>query len=161
MRQARRLPRRTVGVALAALALAALPVASGALNWQVQDLSQDSEATNFLTSAMAEAEPGAVILSSGDERTFALWYGVYGLGLRPDLALLNVNLLSYEWYRRTLAETHRGLLPSSGEVPPLDSLIRNLAAVRPVYAAEDLGLGFPVDTSHPLGVLTRLKGAGK
>ena len=83
-----------------------------------------------------------------------LWYGVYGLGLRPDVAFVNVNLYGYEWYRRALAERHRGLLPSSGEVPPLDSLIRALAAVRPVYAAEDLGLEFPVDTGDPPGVLT-------
>jgi len=53
-----------------------------------------------------------VIVAVGDERTFALWYGVYGLRQRPDIAILNVNLYGYEWYRAALAETHPDLLPS-------------------------------------------------
>jgi hypothetical protein len=150
-------PRRVAQAGLVLLALAALPVAS-LVNWQDQDLSQDTAARMFLASAFQEAAPNSVILTSGDERTFALWYGVYGLRQRPDVAILNVNLYGYEWYRATLAETHTNLLPSGSEAPPIESLIAGLVARRPVYAAEKLGLSLPGVTEHKVGVLAQLLG---
>jgi 4-amino-4-deoxy-L-arabinose transferase-like glycosyltransferase len=142
---------------VAVLALLALPVVSAASQWTSQDLSKEGQARTFLASALAEAEPDAVILSAGDERTFALWYGVYGLGQRPDVSLLNVNLYGFEWYRRALAKRDPGLLPSSGELPPLETLVRTLATQRPVYAAEDVGLDLPLDITGPEDVLTRVQ----
>jgi 4-amino-4-deoxy-L-arabinose transferase-like glycosyltransferase len=158
--------RPAAAVAILILAVLALPVASIAANWSTQDLRKDDAARAFMTSALAEAEPNAVILTAGDERTFALWYGIYGLGQRHDVALINVNLYGYDWYRRSLAETHPNLLPFIGSAPPLESLIARLAAEQPVYAAEDLGLALPESIGHPepegaahsSGVLTRLGG---
>ena len=147
--------------ALLMLAMIAVPIALGARNWRTHDLHGEDIARAFIASALTEAEPNSVILTAGDERTFALWYGIYGLGKRPDVALLNVNLYGYEWYRRSLAETHPDLLPFDGSAPPLESLIITMAAERPVYAAEDLGLNLPEqaepgEATHSSGVLTRL-----
>jgi hypothetical protein len=151
--------RRGMALAvLAALTLLVLPVVSVWSHWRSQDLSGDDEARRFLASALAEADRGAVILSAGDERTFALWYGVYGLGLRPDVSLLNVNLYSFDWYRLALAKRDGALLPSSGEFPPLDAWTRTLATQRPVYIAEDVGLELQGDTRQAGRVLTRVQG---
>ena len=151
-------------IALLILALVTLPMLSTGANWRAQDLRGDSTAQAFVDSSLAEAEPNSVILTAGDERTFALWYAVYGLRRRQDVAVLNVNLYGYEWYRRALAETHPHLLPLTGSAPPLDSLIASLAAARPVYAAEDLGLALPEQAGaqgsvQASTVLTRLHGA--
>jgi hypothetical protein len=163
-----RLRGRAGALAVAALAAAAtlaaiaLPVASVGTNWRTHNLAQEHGARAFLDAALAEAETGAVILTAGDQRTFALWYGIYGLGRRPDLAVINVNLWGYEWHRRSLAETHPYLLPLLDAAPPLEALIASLAAVRPVYAAEDLGLDLPQlepsEAGQAPGVLTRLLG---
>ncbi len=127
-----------------------------AVNWQRQDLSRDDAARRFVDSALAEAEPNAVILAAGDERTFALWYAVYGLRRRPDVAVLNVNLYGFDWYRRSLAKTRPDLLSFLRAAPPIDLLVDALAAERPVYAAEDLGPGVSLAGGQPEGVLTRL-----
>ncbi len=103
-----------------------------------------------------DAAPDSVILTVSDERTFALWYAVYGQRRRPDVAVVNVNLYGYEWYRRTLAETHVNLLPSEDEAPDIETLITELAGRVPVYAAEDLGLNLPGLTQRPAGDLMQL-----
>lgn len=148
--------RRVVQVGLALLAIALLPVASLA-NWREQDLRRDEAARTFLAAALQEAGPDAVILTTGDERTFALWYGVYGLRQRPDVVILNVSLYGYEWYRGTLAETDTNLLPSGSEAPSIESLIGALVSRRRVYTAESLGLNLPDITVQPVGVLSQFR----
>lgn len=147
--------RRWLQTGVVVLAIGLLPAASVACGWQAQDLSADRTAEDFLDAALAEAEPGAVIFTAGDERTFALWYAVYGLRRRPDLAVINVNLYAYEWYRRALAETHPNLLPSGEDAPLIEPLIAVLARSRPVYAAEDLGLDLGALEEERQGPLTR------
>jgi hypothetical protein len=94
-----------LAVALVALVLA-LPVIATVRFWRENDLSRDREAQAFVARTLEDAAPGAVILTAGDGPTFALWYAVYGLAQRPDVAPVNVNLLAFAWYRRALAGRH-------------------------------------------------------
>jgi hypothetical protein len=150
---------------LTVLALVLVPGVSIQRNAATHDLSRDETARDFLAAAFREAAPDAVILTSGDERTFALWYGRYGLRSRLDIAVLNVNLFGFDWYRRTLAETHDDLLPSApgaepaddSSSPSLEELLALIATRRPLYAADDLALALPGLTREPVGVLTRLR----
>jgi hypothetical protein len=86
-----------------------LPLLSLALNFPQQDISQDSEAYDFAQESLELVAPGAVIIADDDAQTFALWYGRYGLAQRPDVAIVNSNLLPYAWYRQTLHKTHADL----------------------------------------------------
>jgi len=150
--------RRVQGIAWQAVAavvlLAALPAASLVRNWSTHDLRNDREARDFLSAALAEAEEDSIILTSGDRSTFALWYGVYGLRQRSDLAVLNVNLHGYDWYDATFARVHGDLLPPA---TPLEESLVALAARRPVYRADDLEL--PGMVEERTGVLVRLRPA--
>ncbi len=137
--------------------LAALPAASLVRNWAAHDLRSDREARDFLSAALAEAEPDSLILTTGDRTTFALWYGVYGLRQRNDVAVLNVNLYGFDWYDATFAETHPGVLPS--KAPLEESLQAAWAAQRPVYRADDLALALPGIVEEQTGVLVRLRPA--
>ena len=136
--------------------LAALPAASLLRNWSTHDLSRDWEAMGFLDGALKEAEPNSLILTGGDQTTFALWYGVYGLRQRDDVAILNVNLYGLDWYDETFAEIHPGVLPPAER--PLEELIPALAAQRPVYRADDLAPALPIPgtTEERTGILVRL-----
>lgn len=151
-----RLPGTAWQAALAVVLLAALPAASLVRNWSTHDLRNDREARDFLSAALAEAEEGSLILTSGDRSTFALWYGVYGLRRRSDLAVLNVNLHGYDWYDATFARVHGDLLPRA---TPLEESLVALAARRPVYRADDLGLALPGIVEERTGVLVRLRPA--
>jgi len=144
--------------ALLLAALIALPAISVGRFWDENDLRADHAAQDFVDAVLSAAEPGAVILTATDEPTFALWYARYGLGRRPDLTPINVNLYVYPWYQATLATTHPFLVTVSGEpaLPTLDRLVAAVTAERPLYRAEPLNLLFAGFVEEPVGVLVRM-----
>ena len=121
------------------------------------DLSHDQTAQAFVERVAAEAQPGGVILTSGNETTFALWYMIYGLRIRPDLAPLNVNLYGFDWYRATLA-AHHPTLAGIESNPALEEFLPALAARYPLYRTEDLGIALPGLVGQPVGDLVHLLG---
>ncbi|MCG3209554.1 MAG: hypothetical protein FOGNACKC_03181 [Anaerolineae bacterium] len=103
-------------------ALLALPLLVLGLNFPQQNLSRDTVALQFARQKLESAPANAVILVEDDAATFALWYGRYGLNLRPDTAIVNSNLLAFDWYRRTLQATHPRLLLADPAGTPTRSL---------------------------------------
>jgi hypothetical protein len=99
-----------------------LPFLSLSLNFSGQNLSQDDEAYSYARQSLQWVSQGAIIMSDDDPRTFALWYGRYGLALRPDVAVVNPNLLPYAWYRQVLSQTHAGLRLSDEAGRPVTAL---------------------------------------
>jgi hypothetical protein len=138
--------------------LLAVPAVSAARFWRENDLSDDREAEDFVSRALDGAAPDAIILTSGDGRTFALWYAVYGLGQRPDVTPVNVSLASFDWYRRTLAEAHPDLAPALGGFDAVQpaAWLEHAPAERPLYRAETLALPLPGYAEEPAGSLVRL-----
>ena len=144
-------------LALIALILA-VPVIAAARAWHESDLSRDREAQAFVSRALADAAPDAILLTSGDGATFALWYAVYGLGQRPDVAPVNVNLLAFDWYRRALAERHPDFAGALHTYDPArrEAALAALAAQRPLYRAEALSVPLFGFDEQPEGALVRL-----
>lgn len=70
------------------------------------DISDDHQAGDFAATVLAGVPPKAIVLASGDEPTFSLWYYHYALKERPDIAIISTGLLEYEWYRTTLEYTY-------------------------------------------------------
>jgi hypothetical protein len=116
-----------------AWALLILPLTSAALNFPAMSLRNDRTALDFAEEALIQAAPNALVLVDDDRHTFALWYVRYALGQRPDIAIVNVNLLGYDWYQASLAKAHPGLPPSSDA----GDLVRQAIGERPVYAVGD------------------------
>jgi len=127
-------------VALAVILI--LPLGSLALHWQAADLSRDRTAHDYMQQALNAAAPGALILVQGDRPTFALWYGLYAEGLRPDVAVVSAPLLAYPWYRDQVRRLYPGLtLPKpAGDKVAAGDLVRELIAAsldhRVVYATD-------------------------
>jgi hypothetical protein len=139
----------------------AVPAISTARFWRENDLSHDRAARDFVTRALADAAPDALILTSSDGPTFALWYAVYGLGQRPDVAPVNVNLVAFDWYRRALAGRYPDLAAGLRVFDPaqpaeLAASLAGLAAQRPLYRAETLAVPLPGYAERPEGSLVRL-----
>lgn len=131
------LPLRAASLTLLAM-LALLPLYQLQAYWAAQDLSQDDEAARFTATVLATAAPDALILTASDRPTFALWYARYGLGQRLDLAIVNIHLYTFAWYRETIARWHPGLASHGRRAIPndLDQMIEENLRARPVYAAE-------------------------
>jgi hypothetical protein len=115
-----------------------LPLLSLSLNFPGQNISRDDEALNYAERSLELVAPGAVIIADNDHQTFALWYAHYGLGLRPDVAVINSNLLSYAWYRQALRQTHANLHLSDeigGPLTTLPAFIEGNLHNPPIYLA--------------------------
>lgn len=131
--------------------LAASVAFRAALSFPQMDLRVDWEAARYGRETLAEMPPGALFLAVGDRQVFVLWYFRYGVGERPDVAVVTPNLWPYRWYRETVRHTHPDLLPGDGPLPEdLRAFVRKvLATGRPVVATEealqDLALlAFPI-----------------
>lgn len=79
-------------------------------HWPQVDASHDSRAENFASQALASLPQKAIVLAGGDAAVFGLWYEVFALKQRTDLAVLAEDLLPFEWYRRSLREAYPGLV---------------------------------------------------
>ena len=115
-----------------------LPLLSLCLNFADQNLSRDTEANNFAQQSLNLVEPDAMIITDDDPRTFALWYNHYALGLRPDVAIVNVNLLAHAWYRQNLQQTYPQLHladPANRPTTTLQALVEQNLVTRPIYLA--------------------------
>ena len=124
--------RAALAAALLAIALAVAPLI---LHWQAQTLRGDQAAEQFYSQVLRQAPAGAVLLTAGDQATFALWYGRYGLGLRPDVTPVSRDLWALASYRATVARQHPDL---AGPAPPegwLD-LVQAAGQQHPLYLAQ-------------------------
>jgi hypothetical protein len=113
-----------------------LPCLSLAWNFARQDLSRDTQAYDYARRTLELAAPHAVILAEGDPQTFALWYAHYALNLRPDVAVVSVDLLPYAWYRATLCSAQPHLCLTDQAEPALAApplLFPDNASALPVY----------------------------
>jgi hypothetical protein len=111
------------------VALLLLPFLSLAIHWRATDLSSDNQLPSFLDAVFDSVEPQSLIIVSADLPTFALWYGVYAEGRRPDLAIVNGPLLLYPWYRDQMRGQYPELHipePSPGKAVTSDALVRDV-----------------------------------
>jgi hypothetical protein len=119
----------------AVLALALLGfilLRSAALADQV-DASHDRRAEWFAEQALVAAPQNAILFAQGDEAVFALWYFHFALHQRPDVAVLAIDLLHFDWYQETLISTYPWL-----EVPGPFPWPESIAAANPARAACDV-----------------------
>jgi len=101
--------------ALAVIAFASVPAAAVVLNYEAQNLRGDREAFEFAESVLDAVPSGAIVISDGEDKTFALWYMVFVE--RPESGVVPIagRLLQFDWYWRDLKERYPGRL--RGEFP--------------------------------------------
>jgi len=99
-------------------------------------MSRNQAAITYAQESLQIAEPNAIIITDNDPHTFALWYGRYGLAQRSDLAIINIHLLPYGWYRQTLRSNHARLHladPTGRPALTISALVTLNLADSPIY----------------------------
>jgi hypothetical protein len=124
------------------VAVALLPLASGALHWQAADPNDDWQAHAYIYQALEPVPADSLIVVRGDRPTFALWYGVYAEHQRTDIRLVSGPLLAFIWYREHVRRLYPDLIvnePTAAGVT-IDDLVHDLIAAnlehRAVYASD-------------------------
>jgi hypothetical protein len=104
VRLTRRLPS---ALASAPFIVAAVPII---LNWSAVDRSHRAEDVGAREEAIGMLQPlpaRAVMFAVGDNDTYPLWYLQQVEGMRRDVTIVTVPLLSAAWYRAELARRYR------------------------------------------------------
>lgn len=106
-----------------------LPLLQLVLFWSSVDVRDDRSALRWAEAVLAAAPPRAVLLTGRDAHTFTLWYVRDVLGVRPDVRIVDRDLLAHPPYRRFLGIEW-------GEEPPagLEAILRD--PTRPVIPVD-------------------------
>jgi hypothetical protein len=73
------------------------------LNFPDQNLRTEQSPRTTIEKALHIMPENAIVLTPGDQTIFSLWYIQHVEGQRPDLVLVDENLLAFSWYRQRLA----------------------------------------------------------
>lgn len=94
----KKLDSRISAIAVTAVLLFAVPVNMAAQNWDDHNrggrYATIAHAKNYLNSCA----PNAILFTYGDNDTFPLWYAQEVEGVRRDIRIVNLSLLSGDWY---------------------------------------------------------------
>ena len=113
--------------ALPYTALLILPLVSLYVNWGHVDLSGDYTAYDYGSEVFAQVPDRSIIITATDGHTFTLWYFGRVVTDRDQVAVLDRDLLGYDWYVQGIRQSYPWLrLPQntpSSDVN-LDDLLR-------------------------------------
>jgi hypothetical protein len=95
-----------------------LPLAELLLGWSAADVHTDRTAVSFGQAILEQAPPHAILMTGQDAHTFTLWYFRYARGQRPDVTVVDRDLLAMPWYRAALVR-ETGLRDLAAMTDPL------------------------------------------
>ncbi len=87
--------------AAALLGISLLPLKEG---WYEHDRSRFYIAHDYAYNMLSPLEPGAIVMTNGDNDTFPLWYIQEVEKVRKDVRVVNLSLLNTPWYIKQLRD---------------------------------------------------------
>ena len=94
---------------MSCLALLALPLVSLRTNLPAVDSSHDYTAYDYGTQVFDYVPNRSIVISASDAHTFTLWYFAQVVRAEKALAIIDRDLLGYDWYARGLLQSHAWL----------------------------------------------------
>jgi hypothetical protein len=95
---------RIAAIAATGIGILAGPVLLASQNWNDHDRSEKLLARDMAKNYLASVAPNAILFSYGDNDTYPLWYVQEVEGFRTDVRVVNLSLLSSDWYMRQMLE---------------------------------------------------------
>ncbi len=83
---------------LALILTIGIPIEMGFQDWNDHDRSHRYHTRDFAYDYLMSCAPHAILFTFGDNDTFPLWYEQEVEGVRTDVRVVNLSLLSTDWY---------------------------------------------------------------
>src|SRR5690606_37818709 len=100
----KKLSAKIAGLTATGIGVLAAPVLLASQNWDDHDRSEKLLARDMAKNYLESCEPNAILFSYGDNDTYPLWYVQEVEGFRTDVRVVNLSLLSSDWYMRQMLE---------------------------------------------------------
>lgn len=89
-------------IAATLICILAVPVLMAAKEWDDHDRSKKTIARDHAYNMLMSCDSNAILLTYGDNDTYPLWYLQEIEGIRPDIRIINYNLLGTDWQNEQL-----------------------------------------------------------
>ena len=136
--------RRSWLLATPVLAVILVPLFA---NWQSASRAGQTDTADFAADMLNSVEPYGILITSGDNDTFPLWYAQEVEGIRRDVIVACLSLLKTDWYTRQLLRRpvyeydslrgpaiYRGKVWKKPSGPPLKMTMEEADAVPAIVA---------------------------
>ncbi len=105
-----------------AIGLFAAPFLMADQNWDDHDRSDRYLGISFAKNYLNSCEENAILFTNGDNDTYPLWYAQNVEGIRTDVRIINLSLLSTEWYAEALTRKYYDSEPLPMSIIPSEKL---------------------------------------
>ncbi|SYZ74722.1 membrane hypothetical protein [Candidatus Zixiibacteriota bacterium] len=111
--------RRTILLVPAIFLVSMIPISQTVRNYSRVDGSRDYFACDVSTNLLNTVANDGILFVGGDNETWPLWFLQKAEKVRPDITVINMNLMNTDWYMPQVFETYPGF-----PFPPLPDSIR-------------------------------------
>ncbi|MGV6946196.1 glycosyltransferase family 117 protein [Sphingobacterium kyonggiense] len=125
------------------------PVLLASQNWDDHDRSEKFLARDMAKNYLESCAPNAILFTYGDNDTYPLWYVQEVEGFRTDVRVVNLSLLSSDWYMKQMMQKVNNADALPINIDP--ELIKD--GVRDVIYYHDLQLPGHIDIQDLMGLM--------
>lgn len=98
----KKLNAKTAGILATGIGLLVAPVIMAKEGWDDHDRSTKWTARDLAIDYLESCAPNAILFTYGDNDTYPLWYVQEVENIRPDVRVVNLSLLTADWYIRQM-----------------------------------------------------------
>ncbi len=129
----------------------------GVWQWPCSERATETFYETHIRNVLHTVEKNAVVVSATDSNYFGILYSQHVLGLRPDVAVFQVELWHSDWYPGQFLKTVG--LPAHPSYENPAAILSRLMKERPVYILDKQEeVNSLLRNAYPLGPLLRLTG---
>ena len=137
----KKLNGKTAATVATVIGLLAGPVMLAKDGWDDHDRSEKYLARDIAKDYLESCAPNAILFTYGDNDTYPLWYAQEVENVRPDVRVVNLSLLSADWYVRQVTKKVNEAEGLPINIPEE----KYVKGVRDVIYYQDAGIGGPVE----------------
>lgn len=140
---------KNAAIAATVIGLLAAPVLMASQNWDDHNRSGKTTARDLAINYLESCAPNAILFTYGDNDTYPLWYAQEVENIRPDIRVVNLSLLSADWYLRQMKE-------KVNEADALPISMKNeqfVQGVRDIIRYTDYGIQGHIELQNILNIL--------